>query len=66
MAFYVVCYIVKSEEGNASQIICSLDYKHVKSFLANITETFPFTNRCYVPFPFVGSLVKKDSYLPEP
>lgn len=50
MAFYVVCYILKSKEGNASQITCSLDYNHVKSLLPGVIETFPFIKS--VPSPF--------------
>lgn len=60
MAFYVVCYFLRSEEGNASQIICSLDYNHVKSLLPSVIETCLSLNWCCVPFPFVGILGRRD------
>lgn len=60
MAFYAVCYFLRSEEGNASQIICSLDYNHVKSLLPSVIETCLSLNWCRVPFPFVGILGRRD------
>lgn len=56
MMFYVVCYVWKSEEGNASQIICFL-WSHYYSVLL---KHFLSLNRCHVPFPFVGILGQRD------